>query len=141
MATHYVNPGTVTVNGVDLTDCAYSCVIETTADELDATTFQAPYKITKKGVPDASVTIGFYQDYAAAKVDATLNSLVTSTTPFAMSVKVAAGAISATNPEYQLAAAMLFTYNPVNGSMGEMSSTEVTFKNAGTGGLVRDITP
>ena len=141
MATHYVNPGAVTINGVALTDHAYSCVIEMTADELDATTFQSPYKITKPGVPDASITIGFYQDFAAASVDATLQPLVGTSTAFPVNVKVAAGAISATNPEYQMAAALLFTYNPVNGSMGEMSSTEVTFKNAGTGGIVRDITP
>ena len=55
-------------------------------------------------------------------------------------MKVAAGAISATNPEYQMTG-RIFTYNPVSGSMGEMSSTEVTFKNAATTGLVRDITP
>lgn len=137
MPTHYVNPGSVTVNGVNLTDHAYSCVIETTADELDATTFQSPFKITKPGVPDASVTIGFYQDFAAGSVDATIQPLVGSSTTFAVNVKVGAGAISATNPEYRLAAALCFTYNPVNGSMGEMSSTEVTFKNAGTTGLVR----
>lgn len=141
MATHYVNPGSVLVNGVNLTDHCYSCVIETNADELDATTFQSPYKITKPGVPDASITLGMYQDFAAGSVDATVAPLVGSSTPVAVSVKVAAGAIAATNPEYQLAAALCFTYNAVNGSMGEMSSTEVTFKNAGTTGLVRDVTP
>ena len=141
MATHYVNPGSVTVNGVALADHAYSCTIETTADELDATTFQSPFKITKPGVPDASITIGFYQDFAAGSVDATIFPLVGSSTTFAVAVKSAAGAISATNPEWQLAAALCFSYNPIAGSMGEMSSTEVTFKNAGTTGLVRDVTP
>ena len=141
MPSHYVNPGSVTINGVSLGDQAYSCVIEMTSDELDATTFQSPYKITKPGVPDASITIGFYQNFDAAKVDATIAPLVGSSTAFPVAVKVAAGAISATNPEYSMAAALCFTYNPVNGSMGEMSSTEVTFKNAGTGGIVRDIVP
>ena len=141
MATHYVNPGLVSVNGVNLTDHAYSCVIETTADELDATTFQSPYKITKPGVPDASITIGFYQDFAAGSVNATIQPLVGSSTTFAVAVKSAAGAISTTNPDWQLAAALCFTYNPINGSMGEMSSTEVTFKNAGTTGLVMDTIP
>ena len=73
MATHYVNPGSVTVNGVPLTDHAFSCTIEMASDELDATTFQSPFKITVPGVPDASMTIGFYQDYAAASVDATFS--------------------------------------------------------------------
>jgi hypothetical protein len=110
------------------------------SDELDATTFQSPYKITVPGVPDASMTIGFYQDFAAGSVDATVQPIAAAGTAVAIAVKVAAGAISATNPEYQMTG-RAFTYNPVNGSMGEMSSTEVTFKNASTTGLVRDITP
>jgi hypothetical protein len=141
MAVGYVNPGLVLVNAVDLTDHAFSCNIEFAKDELDATVFQSPFKVTIAGLPDCSITIGFYQDFAAAKVDATLYPLVTGTSSFAVSIKAAAGAISSTNPEFQLPAAQAFNYNPLQGSIGEMSTTEPVFKNAGTTGLVRDVTP
>lgn len=141
MAVGYVNPGLVSVNSVDLTDHAYSCNIEFAKDELDASTFQSPFKVTIAGVPDASITVGFYQDFAAGEVDATIYPLVTGTSTFPVAVKAASGAISSTNPEFQLAAALCFNYNPIQGSFGEMSSTEPVFKNAGTTGLVRDTTP
>jgi len=141
MAVGYVNPGLVSVNSVDITDHAYSMNIEFTKDELDASTFGSPFKVTIAGVPDCSITTGLYQDFAAGEVDQTLYPLATGTSSFPVAVKAAAGAISSTNPEFQLAAALMFNYNPLQGTFGEMSSTEPTFKNAGTGGLVRDITP
>ncbi|MES2866730.1 MAG: hypothetical protein V4703_08210, partial [Actinomycetota bacterium] len=78
---------------------------------------------------------------AAGEVDATLWPLAIAYTTFAVAIKPTSAAISATNPEYQLATGHLLSYSPMDGKIGEASKTTVEFVNAGNTGLVRDVTP
>lgn len=139
MAKHLTNP-VITANGVDITDHVYGCDIEMAADEIDVTCFGSGWKETIKGLKDATITLQAYEDFAAGETYATIEPLFSSTTPVTIAVKAATGAISATNPEYQMSA-LLYTWHPINGDVGAASATELVFRNASQTGIVTDITP
>jgi hypothetical protein len=140
MAKFVLKTPVVTINAVDLSDHISEVTIETTRDEVDVTAFGAANKETLAGLGDATITMQAFQDFAAGEIDATLWPLSTSDTPFTVAVKPTNAAISATNPEYQMSA-LLFSYSPIAGGVGEASTTEITFRNASQVGLVRDVTP
>lgn len=126
----------LTVNSVDLSDRARSITIEGVADEVELSAFQNDYKEFGQGLKDATVTVDFYQDFAASETDATLQPLWEAGSTFTVAVKGDDAATSDTNPEYSMTARM-FSYSPIAGAVGEASTTEVAFRNAGTLGLVR----
>lgn len=130
----------VSVNGVDLSDHFSEITIETSRAENEITAFGAVNVVTVAGLGDATITGTVYQDFAAGEIDATLWPLSSSDTPFTVAVRATTGAISATNPEYQMSS-LLFEYSPISGSVGSPLQSPVTFRNASQAGLVRDITP
>lgn len=130
----------ILVNAVDMSDHVDQVTIETSRDEVDSTAFQSAFKETLAGLGDASITMEFQQDFAAGEVDATLWPLSTSDVAFPVWIKPTTAAISATNPQYQMSC-LLFNYSPLDGAVGELAKTSVTFKNASAAGLVRDVTP
>ena len=140
MAKHVLKDAVVSVNAVTLTTYVQSVTVETSRPEVDVTGMGASAMEIIPGILDATITINFFQDYAAGAVDATIWPLATSSTPVTVAVKVASGAISATNPEYQMSS-LVYSYSPVAGDVGSANATEVTFRNAASTGLVRDITP
>ena len=96
----------------------------------------ATAKAYAKGLGDANITVTFLQDFAAGSVDATLYPLKAGNTTFTVGVRPVNASRSATNPEYQITA-LLFGYNPLDGGIGEASSTDVTFRNASQAGMTR----
>lgn len=130
----------ISINGVDLSDHISEVTIETERDEHEITTMGAANKVFVLGLGDANVTISIFQDYAAAEVDATLFPLSTTDTPFAFAFRPVNAAISATNPEYQMTVLMP-TYTPVSARVSAVEPFEVSFRNASSTGLVRDVTP
>lgn len=140
MAKFVLKSAVVVLNSVDLSDHVSSVTIETTFDETDTTAFGATYKEFLQGLGDATIELSMFQDFAAGEVDATLWPLSQSGAPFPVAIKPASGAISAANPEYQMTGVLL-SYNPIDGGVGDASTTEVTIRNAAQVGLVRDITP
>lgn len=137
MAKLVLRKASIVVNSVDLSKRATQVAIEMPDEEIDATTFQAANKQTLKGMSDASVQVTFIQDYAASQVDETLWPLKTGEEAFPVEVKPSSGAKSATNPLYKLAEAEMFNYTPISGSVGQLSTLQVTFKNVGETGLER----
>jgi hypothetical protein len=137
MAVTVLTDAYVSVNNVDLSDHVTSVTIETTDDDVEITAMGATAKAYAKGLGDANITVTFLQDFAAGKVDATLWPLKSSATTFPVAVRSSKTAVrSPTNPEYQLTAA-LFGYNPLDGGIGDASSTDVVFRNASQAGLQR----
>jgi hypothetical protein len=126
----------IQINGVDLSDHASSVTVETTADEIDLTSFgPSGYREFGQGYKDATITATFFQDYAAASVHATLQPLYDSGGTFAVHVKSDNATTTSTNPRISLTTARMFGYNPLAGGVGEASTTEVSFRNAGTAGV------
>jgi hypothetical protein len=137
MAKQILKNARIEVNSVDLSDHCSQVTLESTADKVDVTSFgTANYREFLQGFKDATITGSFFQDFAAAKVDATLWPLHNAGTTFTVKVRQDSGAISATNPEYT-ATCVLNSYSPISGGVGEALTTDVTFDNASNAGLTR----
>lgn len=137
MAKVILKSAVIVVNSVDLSKRATQVAIELPDEEVDVTTFQASNKQTMKGMTDASIQVTFIQDYAASQVDETLWPLKQGETAFPVECRPFSSAASTTNPRYKMLEAMLFNYTPISGSVGQVSTTQVTFKNVGSTGLER----
>jgi hypothetical protein len=126
MAITMSNDVSLVVNSVDLSDHVREITITMSADDLDATAMGATSKAHAVGLRDDKMEVTFLQDYAAAKVDATLNPLVSSSTPFTIVAKPTSSAVSGTNPSYTMSS-LLFDYTPIDATVGEISMPKVTF--------------
>ena len=124
------------VGGVDLTDHVRSIDISQTYDQVDDTAFNATNRAFLVGLSDSQMTVEFYQDFASSKVDATLYPLLGSSTGATIVFQTNGATVSATNPKYTMVGA-IFDYHPVNGAVGEVSTTSVPFKPISGATLVR----
>lgn len=118
----------VVVNGVDLSDHVRSLTLQYNADAVDKTAMGDTTRNRTGGLKDWSVSIEFNQDFAANEVDATLFPLVGST--FTFTGKPTSAAVSATNPSFS-GSALLESYQPINGSVGDLHTTSVSLVAAG----------
>jgi hypothetical protein len=138
MAKFVIKNAVVTCNSVDLSDHISQVTIETSFDDVDVTSMGGVYKQIIQGLGDATITLSFFQDYAAGSVDATLWPLSQSGASFPVTVKPTNAAVSATNPRYDMTGVLL-SYNPIDGAVGDASSTDVEIRNAAQTGLTRNI--
>jgi hypothetical protein len=122
----------ITVNGVDLSDHVSSVEVNFVKDEVETTNFSGQGRERVAGLKDDSFVVTFQQDYAAGEVNATLFPLYDNETEFTVVVKPTAAAVSATNPSYT-GTCILLEYQPLSGSVGDLSETEVTFPTQRTG--------
>lgn len=141
MAKFVMKDAVITVNSVNLSDHCSSATVEVTKDEVDVTAFtSAAYRDFLDGFADATISCTFFQDFAAGSVDLTLWPLFSGSSIFSVKVKASSATTSNNNPEYQLTSAKMYGYTPIGGGVGDASSTDVTFRNSGTAGLVRGTT-
>lgn len=138
MAKFVIKNPIVTINSVDLSDHCSKVTIETTFNDVDVTSFGAVYKAVLQGMGSASMKFTFFQDYAAGSVDATLWPLSQSGASFPVTVKSTSAAVSATNPRFDMTGVLL-SYNPLDGGIGDASSTDVDIPNAAQTGVTRNI--
>lgn len=130
MAQLVLTNASITVNSVDLSDRANSVELNYEVDSVEVTAFgDAGHKFIG-GLQNNSCTIEFMQDFAASEVEATVYSLVGTTTTVV--IKPTSGAVSATNPSYTLSGTFLASHTPVAGAVGELAMTSLTF----TGGTL-----
>lgn len=130
MAKFILQDATVSVNGVDLSDHAFSLDLPQTRDQVDVSGFNSTgAKSFLPGSTDETATVGFRQDFAASKVHATLFALYQNSSTFALIIKPTSASVSATNPAFSGTAA-LFEYNGLSGNLGDASDISVVFKTA-----------
>jgi hypothetical protein len=134
MAISVLTDAMVIVNGVTLSDHSNSVTVNDTRDSVDITAFGATNKAVTKGLGDASISVDFFQDFAAGKTHATLQPLVGSTTPVTIEVRPTSGARSATNPAAVMSG-LLMNYSMLAGGIGEASTISAEFVNASQAGL------
>jgi hypothetical protein len=132
---------TVTVDGTDLSDHFSAITVEDGAADVDGTAFGSVYTQTLKGMRTAQITGTLQQDFDAGSVDAVHSVLNDQDLPFKVIVKPTSGAVSATNPAFVLPEGQLLGYNPLSGSVGDLSTTDITYSNAGDQGVVRVTNP
>ncbi len=115
-------------DGVDLSSEVEQLEIDYGADQVESTAMGNNTHVFLGGLFNWPVTVTFRQDYAAAKVDATLFPKMGLTG--AMIVRPDAGVVSATNPQFT-GTMLLTSYPPVTGSVGDIAGATAEFVPAG----------
>jgi hypothetical protein len=130
----YLSNPNVTINSVDLSDQCTAATITYTVEALENTAFGSTSRTYTSGLANNSITVTLYQSYASNETESSLFSLVGTTTTLVL--KPASGAVSTTNPSYTLTGAYLESHTPINASLGELSTIDLTF----TGGTLAKAT-
>ena len=128
MAKLVLTDAAVTVNAVALSTRVKSVTIDYSSDLQEDTAMGATTRSRIGGLLDWTITLEFYQDFAASNVDATLFPLVGTT--FTVTAKATSAATSATNPQYS-GTGILESYSPISGSIGNILMAPVTIRAAG----------
>jgi hypothetical protein len=116
------------VDGVDLSDRVESLTLTYESEANDAASGGDKTRIMLPGLKNWGVEVNFRQDYAAAKVDATLFDKMS--TNNALVIRPDVGVIGATNPEYT-GLGLLTNYTPLAGAIGAVIDAPVTWVPAG----------
>lgn len=127
---------TLSVGGTDLSDHISSVAVEVTTPEVDLTSMGSAYQEFAGGIPDATITATFFQDFAASSVDSVLWPLSQNNGTTTVVVKPTNAAASATNPTYTMTA-RVYNFSPMGGAVSDAATTDVSFRNAGTAGIVK----
>lgn len=129
MAVELLRDAFVEVNSVDLSDHVRQVTLEYNAEAVDKTAMGDTTRTRTGGLKDWRISVEFYADEASSKVAQTIFTLVGSTT----TVKVRpnkTSSVSATNPNYT-GTALVESFVPVSGTVGEMNMSPVVFSAAG----------
>lgn len=130
MAQLVLTDATISVNSVALATRANSVSVNYEIEAVESTAFGDSGRKYVGGLQNLTCDIEFQQDFAASQVEATVFPLVgTSTT---IVIKPTSAAVGATNPSYTLTGTFLSAHTPVNGSIGELAVTSLSF----TGGVL-----
>jgi hypothetical protein len=137
MATFVFTNGYVSINGQDHSNHVRGVTLEVNAELQDDTVMGDTTRSRTPGLLDWTLTVEYLQDFADNDIDEDLFALI-GAAAFAIAVRPVNTTISASNPEYQ-GNAVLESYAPIQGTVGEMAGFTAVFRAAGA--LVRDITP
>ena len=119
-----ITNATVTIGSVDLSSSIRKVTLNTSRAELDTTTFGSTAKRRVAGLADNKVSIDFNQDFSASSVEATLYTLIGSTTTIV--IKPNGTTASATNPSYTFTA-LVTSWTPLDAQVGELASATITW--------------
>jgi hypothetical protein len=125
MAIFLQNNVGVKINSVDISDHVTSATLSQIFDEVEVTAMGDSSHKFVKGLETSTLTINFLNDFAASNVLATLQAAY-GTTVTAVVLPVKATAVSATNPLYTVSI-LVNNLTPVNGAVGDVSSSSITF--------------
>jgi hypothetical protein len=134
MAIHVLTNASLVYNSVDLSVYVTQITVTMSSEDVDITGMGATARAHAPGLRDDRIEVTFLQDFAAAKVDATIYAQQGGSGA-TMVVKPTSSAVSATNPSYTMTA-VPFDYTPIDGAVGEADTVTVTFL-PGSGAIVR----
>lgn len=137
MAKLVLTNAAVKINGVDLSDHVKSLTLRVNKDIPDATAMGDTWAEALAAALHADATIEFYQDYAAANVDATVYTAFLVTAGVVVKFAAAGTTGSATNPIWH-GTAHITEYTPLGGSYGDVCMAPVSLTYTGT--LTRAVT-
>lgn len=130
MAKFVLKDAEVIINSVDLSSWVNACTLDVNPDLPEANTMGTFYKVRLVGLADATLSVTFTQNYDSGTVDDTLFPLI-GADPFtvtAMANKTAG--VGPTNPKFSFNA-VLGTYQPIQGTIGETTMVNATFPSSG----------
>ena len=120
----------------DLSDQANAVSVMIGVDSLESTALGDTGHRFTSGLQNVEVTMTLFLSYGAAEIEAVLASAVGQGNTI-LTISPSGTTESATNPEYIITNCMLSDFTPINSTVGELATVEVTF----TGGTwVRDVT-
>lgn len=128
MATFVFTDAYFSATGVDLSDHVRSVTLNYSAELQDDTVMGDTTRSRTGGLKDWSMEVEFLDDFASAKVNATLWSKVGATCVVVMRPDKSDG-VGATNPNFT--GTSVLEGLPVGGALGEMATTTATFQAAG----------
>lgn len=139
--TTFLSNATINITGsggaVDLSDQSTSCTITAGYDALEITAFGDTAHKFGKGLQNVEVSITMFLSYGAGEVEATIYDVVNNGS-CTLVISPSGTSETASNPEYTITGAFLESFTPINSTVGELATMELTF----TGGTwARDITP
>jgi len=117
-----------TLNGTDISTWLTQTEMQFEVNDVETTTFGSTWRSRVAGLKTGTVNLQFNQDFAAAKVDATIYPLLGSIGTVVISPL--STAVSATNPSYT--AFVLINAYGVSGQIGDLSTVSVTWPISGT---------
>ena len=129
----YLSNPAIKIATVDLSDQCTAASLNYTVEALENTAFGSTSRSYTSGLANNSITVTLYQSYAATETEASIYSLVGTQVTIEVSPTAAGLATpSATAPKYTLTGAYLESHTPINASLGELSTVDLTF----TGGVL-----
>lgn len=129
MATEVFTNALFWVNATDLSDHVAEVTLNYSSESLDETAMGDTTRIRKGGLKDWSMDVNFQQDFAAAKVDATLFSLMGTTACLMLRPKNSCS--TGINPDFS-GIGVLETYPPLGGAVGTLLMARATWRSAST---------
>ena len=130
MAKFVATDYSITINGTSFSNSLAAATLDISVEEQDTTAFGTPggYRTRIGGLKDASLSLDFHQDFAAASVDATLFPLLG--TQATVVIKPTSGTVSATNPTYSFNC-LVTQYQPFASSVGDLATLSVSWPVSG----------
>ena len=128
MAIYLSNNVGLKIATVDLSDYITSITLTQTFDEVETTTMGQNSHVFSKGLEASTLAVDFINDWAAAKVGATLQAAYgTSVTALIVPVKASPTVVSATNPLYTVSI-LVNNLTPVgSGGPQDYATSSMTF--------------
>ena len=119
----------VSINGNDISDHVTQVTIEYSSELQDNTAMGDTTRSRIGGLKDWNMSVDLHQDFASSEIDSILFPLVG--TAFTIEVKAVNASTSSTNPKFT-GTGILESYQPLNGSVGDLATTSVPIQAAGT---------
>lgn len=129
MAKYAATDHTITINGSAFSTALQSVELMVEAAELETTAFGGTWRERIAGLKTGSITLNFFQDFAASQVDATLWPLLGSNATVV--VKPTSSATGTANPAFT-AVCLVTQYTPFSSSVGDIATVSVTWPTTGT---------
>lgn len=134
MARYVATDNNITINGSDFSGSIAAVTLNTTAEEVETSSFGNDWRSRVAGLKDASITLDFHQDFGAAAVDATLWPLLGSQATVV--VKATSDSTGTGNPAFS-GVFLVTEYNPFENSVGDLATLSVTWPLASGSGITR----
>jgi len=119
-----ITNASITIGGVDLSSSIRKVTLSSSRAELDTTTFGSTAKRRVAGLADNKVSLDFNQDFSASSVEASIYSLIGTTTTIV--IKPNGTTASATNPSYTFTA-LVTDWTPLDVQVGDLASATISW--------------
>lgn len=125
MATIVLTNPLISLGGTPVKAYATSVTLNYEVDQVEVTAFGDSGRKYTGGLQNISVDLELNQDFATSAAESIVYPLVGTTTT--ITIKPVDAATSTTNPLYTISNAYLAAHTPVNGAVGELATTSLSF--------------